>query len=205
MSQQYPGPQQPYQPYQGPAPYQPPPPPKKGMNGWAITGITLGGVFAFLVILGIAVGGGDETSDKPTETSAAVPEKPAAKAPDAKPADKPAAKKPAPEAPVKVTAKKAKFAPSVLHDGGAYTSVKVTITNSSDKKININPLYFAITAADGSKHTAELGVDENQMDTVDLAPGENITGTITGKGSFSAKYVTYTDGLFGEGIRGNVS
>ncbi|ALC20587.1 DUF4352 domain-containing protein [Streptomyces pristinaespiralis] len=201
---------QPYQqPYAGgPAPYQPPPPPKKGMNGWAITGITLGGVFVFLIVLGALVGGDDSgtgSSGKP-DTRAAAPEKPAAADPKSaeKAKDEPAAQ-PAPESPVKVTATKTRFAPSILHDGGAYTSVKVTIANNSEEKIDVNPLYFSITATDGSKHTAELGVDEHQIDTVDLAPGEKITGTITGEGAFTPKYVTYTDGLFGDDVRGNVS
>lgn len=56
-----------------------------------------------------------------------------------------------------------------------------------------------------SKHTAELGVDEDQLDTVKLAPGKNVTGTITSKGTFKAKYVTYTDGLIGDSVRGDVS
>lgn len=81
----------------------------------------------------------------------------------------------------------------------------MTIANNSDEEISVNPLYFSITDTGGSKHTAELAEDKNQIDTVKLAPGENITGTVTGKGSFTAKYVTYTDGLFGDGIRANVS
>ncbi|MEV4683600.1 DUF4352 domain-containing protein [Streptomyces kurssanovii] len=81
----------------------------------------------------------------------------------------------------------------------------VTITNNSDEKIDVNPLYFSITATDGSKHNAELGEDENQMDTMDLAPGEKATGVITGKGAFTPMYVTYTDGLFGDDVRGDVS
>ncbi|NUK22057.1 DUF4352 domain-containing protein [Streptomyces lunaelactis] len=200
MSHQHPGQQQPYQ--GGPAPYQPPPPPKKRMSPWAIVGITIGGIFALLIIIGIALGGGtdDTADDKPKSTPSSAPSKPAEKQ-----ADAPAKPKPAVQAPVKVTAKKTAFVPGVLHDGGAYTSVQVTITNNSNKKIDINPLYFSVTDTAGSKHTAELGVDERQMDTVDLAPGENITGVITGKGTFTPKYVTYVDGLIGDSVRGNVS
>ncbi|MEU6982497.1 hypothetical protein ABZ946_03600 [Streptomyces sp. NPDC046324] len=40
---------------------------------------------------------------------------------------------------------------------------------------------------------------------MDLSPGERTTGVITGEGDFSATYVTYTDGLFGEEVRGKVS
>ncbi|GGT58972.1 hypothetical protein GCM10010271_72960 [Streptomyces kurssanovii] len=35
--------------------------------------------------------------------------------------------------------------------------------------IDINRLYFSITDRSGGKHTAELAVDENQMDTINLA------------------------------------
>lgn len=104
-----------------------------------------------------------------------------------------------------VTAKQVDFKKSILADGDDYTSVQVTITNNSKNDLDINPLYVTITDTNGSKHTAELGVDEDQLDTVTLTPGENVTGTITGKGTFDAKYVTYTDGLIGDSVRGNVS
>ncbi|MFC8885848.1 DUF4352 domain-containing protein [Streptomyces cinereoruber] len=112
---------------------------------------------------------------------------------------------PADDAAVKVTAKRAEFKPTVLHDGSDFTSVSVTVTNSGDKEINVNPLFFTITDTSGSKHTVALGMDKDQIGTVKLAPGENATGTVTAKGSFTAKYVTYTDGLIGEAVRGNVS
>ncbi|MDQ1006143.1 hypothetical protein QFZ82_000628 [Streptomyces sp. V4I23] len=32
-----------------------------------------------------------------------------------------------------------------------------------------------------------------------------MTGVITGKGGFTPKYVTYTDGLLGDMVRGDVS
>ncbi|MCX4529727.1 hypothetical protein OG982_29215 [Streptomyces sp. NBC_01551] len=48
---------------------------------------------------------------------------------------------------------------------------------------------------------AELGAAEDQIDTVELAPGENVTG----KGTFTPKRVTYTDGLIGKGVRTDVS
>ncbi|MFI7357298.1 DUF4352 domain-containing protein [Streptomyces avidinii] len=86
-----------------------------------------------------------------------------------------------------------------------YTSVSVTITNNSSKPIDVNPLYFAITDTNGTKHMAELGADEDQIATVELAPGENVSGAITGKGAFTAKTVTYTDGLIGKGVRADVS
>ncbi|MFI1400736.1 DUF4352 domain-containing protein [Streptomyces sp. NPDC020681] len=201
MSQQYPGT---HQPYQGPAPYQPPPPPKQGLSGWAIAGIVIGGIFALFILIGIVASGGDETSNQADDKPKSTPSS-AASIPAQEGADAPAEPKPAAQVPVKVTAKKTDFKPSVLHDGGAYTSVQVTVTNNSKKPIDVNPLYFAITDSGGTKHTAELGVDENQMDTTELAPGENLIGVITGKGTFSPKYVTYTDGLIGDAVRGDVS
>ncbi|MFI9099238.1 DUF4352 domain-containing protein [Streptomyces fildesensis] len=83
--------------------------------------------------------------------------------------------------------------------------MSVTVTNNSSKTINVNPLYFAITDANGTKHAAELGMDEDQIATVDLAPGENVIGTVTGKGKFKAKTVSFTDGLIGKAVRANVS
>ncbi|TXS52782.1 DUF4352 domain-containing protein [Streptomyces sp. t39] len=112
---------------------------------------------------------------------------------------------PAVQTGVTIAATKTAFKPGILHDGGVFTSVQVTVTNNGDEKISINPLYFAITDTDESRHTAKLGEDKSQMDTTDLAPGENITGVITGEGSFTPKYVTYIDGLFGADVRGNVS
>ncbi|MGW6459339.1 DUF4352 domain-containing protein [Streptomyces sp. NPDC055078] len=212
MSQQYPGPQQPYQPHQGPAPYQPPRPPKKSMSTGAVVAIVIGSVVGGLLLLGIL---GAALSDDDAATAKGKKATPTAEAP-AQPSKAPKAAEPekkkaepkkqaAPEAEVKVTAAKARFTPGILHDGGEYTSVKVTVTNNSTKKIDINPLYFTITDTSGTKHSAELAVDENQIDTMDLAPGENTTGIITGKGSFTPKYVTYVDGLIGDSVRGNVN
>ncbi|MFF9910629.1 DUF4352 domain-containing protein [Streptomyces sp. NPDC013457] len=197
-------PQQPGQPY---GPYGPPPP-KKGMNPWAIVGITVGGLFAFLIIVGLLVGDPETSSDdKAGGKTTPTAEAPAAQPSKAAPARKTQApaEEPADEAPVTVSAKKAKFTPSVLHDGGDYTSVSVTLTNNSDKQISTNPLYFTITDTEGVKHHAELAADDNQMDLMKLAKGEKATGIITGKGKFTPAYVTYSEGLFGEGVRGDVS
>ncbi|WP_241518746.1 DUF4352 domain-containing protein [Streptomyces sp. CB03238] len=198
MNHQPPSGHQLYPPQPGQyAPY-PPPPPKKGLGTGAIVAITLGSVFAALIVLGALVGDGEDTERKDV-TSVRPAES------EAKPAEKPAAPEKAEEEPVKVTAQRTEFTPSVLHDGGKYTSVSVTVTNHSGKNIDINPLYFSITDTTGSKHTAELGVDERQMDTAGLAPGEKITGVITGEGTFTPKYVTYVNGLIGDGTRGDVS
>lgn len=221
MSQQYPQepgygyPQQ--QPTQWGAPHQqqqpgwgapPPQPPKKTSTG-KIVGICIAAVFALFVIIGIfgaalSDGGSDDSSKGSTVSSEpTAADDPAGEDPAAE-VEEPA-EEPAPASPVKVTAKTTPFAPSILADGSNYTSVKVTIKNDSDDTISVNPLYFAITDSKGTKHTAELAADENQIDTVKLAPGENVSGTITGKGKFTAEYVTYTDGLLGEPLRADVS
>lgn len=196
----YPPPGQP-QPGHG---YPPPPQPKKSSAGKIVGFSCLGvvGVVVLLAALGAAVGGGstDKSGKEPAAASAAASSAPA-KAPE--PA--PSSAKPEKKAAVAVTATKATFKPSVLAQGD-YTSVSVTVTNNSGKEISVNPLYFAITDTNGTKHVAELAVDENQIDTVKLAPGENITGIITGKGDFTAKTVTYQDGLIGrESFRADVS
>lgn len=82
--------------------------------------------------------------------------------------------------------------------------MRVTVTNNGRTDVGVNPLYFSVTGTDGSKHPAELAVDENQIATVDLAPGENVTGTVTGKGTFTPAYVTFVDGITGGSVRGEV-
>ncbi|MFE2548569.1 DUF4352 domain-containing protein [Streptomyces sp. NPDC059355] len=198
MSQQFPPPGQP-QPGYG----YPPPPPKKSNTG-KIIGFSCLGIVGFVVLLGIigAVLGGT-SSDKAAKES--TPSTAATSAPAKAPETKPSSAAPGKKAAVDVVAKKAEFKKSIIAQGEDYTSVSVTITNNGSKPINVNPLYFAITDANGTKHAAELGADENQIATMELAPGENMTGAITGKGAFTAKTVTYTDGLIGKVVRADVS
>ncbi|WP_371602321.1 DUF4352 domain-containing protein [Streptomyces sp. NBC_01220] len=198
--------QQPQQPGWGQQPQQPgwgqqPPAPKKKTG--KMIGLGCLGIIVLFVIIGIiaaiASGGDDDDTSSPSTKPTAV-ESSAESGKKEEPKEKPAE-----AGPVVVTAKKATFKKSVLADNDNYTSVEVTIKNNGDDDIDVNPLYFTITDTGGSKHTPELAVDENQMGTVKLAPGENVTGTITGKGKFDPKYVTYTDGLIGDSVRGNVS
>lgn len=197
--------QQPQQPGWGPQPTQPgwgqqPPSPKRSTG--KIIGFGCLGIVVLFIIIGIiaaiASSGGDDDASSPTTTPSST-----ASAAKTGKAEEPK-EEPAKTEPVVVTAKKATFKKGILADNDDYTSVQVTIKNNGDKDIDVNPLYFTITDTGGSKHTSELAVDEDQMDTVKLAPGENLTGTITGKGKFVAKYVTYTDGLIGDSVRGDV-
>ena len=202
MSQQYPQqpgwgqPPHPQQPGWG----TPPPPPKKKPVGMFI-GLGCLGIVVLFVILGAigAVIGSDDKASKGTSVSTDDKNVEAEKKDDTPAAEDKPAEEPkeeaAPESDVKIVAKKTAFTPSILADGSSYTSVKVTITNNSDEQISINVLYFEITDSKGTKHDAELGVDENQIDTVDLAPGENVSGSITSKGKFTPTHVTYTQFL----------
>ncbi|MFJ6717475.1 DUF4352 domain-containing protein [Streptomyces sp. NPDC091259] len=198
MSQQFP-PSGPPQPGYG---YPPPPPAPRKSNAGKIVGFScLGvvGVVVLLAVVGALLGGSGGDGSKNRTPPAAAASQPV-KAPDAQPSGSPEKKQP-----VIVSAKKAEFKASVLAQGDGYTSVSVTVTNNSTKSINVNPLYFTLTDTSGTKYAAQLAVDENQIDTVELAPGENITGAVTGKGSFTAKTVTYTDGLIGKSVRAEVS
>lgn len=216
MSNQFPPDRQPQQPGYGYPPpgqpqpgygYPPPPPPRKSPAG-KIIGFSCLGVVGVVLLIGIAgalAGGTDSAKDaKEPAAPPAAASSPAAKAPQVTSAA-PAEKK---QQPVVVAAKKTAFKPNILSkdSGETYTSVSVTVTNNSTKTISVNPLYFSITDTTGGKHAAELAVDEDQIDTVDLAPGENVTGVVTGKGAFTAKTVTFKDGLIGrENYRGDVS
>ncbi|MEU2282117.1 DUF4352 domain-containing protein [Streptomyces sp. NPDC013178] len=206
MTQQYPQHQPGFAAPQQPG-WGPPPPPKKSPAG-KIVGLGCLGVVALFVVIGIIgalVSGGDDGKDAAAtgarSSAPAAQEEGAAPEQDESVTDA----EPKAKAPVAVTAKTTSFAKSILADGGDYTSVLVTITNNGDEPIDVNPLYFTITGTDGTKHTAELAVDENQIDTVTLARGENVSGTVTGKGAFTPKYVTYTDGLLGDSVRADVS
>ncbi|WP_225859142.1 DUF4352 domain-containing protein [Streptomyces albicerus] len=148
------------------------------------------GAVAVIAVFGVVNNGIAPEDDKDTTASADVRE---TRAPQQ---DEPQEEEaPAPKTPIKVTAKKTAFTASILADGGNYTSVKVTVTNNSDETIDVNPLYFAITDSKGTKHSQELAADKNQLEAVDLAPGENISGVVTGKGKFTPTHVTYTQFL----------
>ncbi|MFF8588845.1 DUF4352 domain-containing protein [Streptomyces althioticus] len=208
----HPGGQQPYpQPPGYGFPGSPPPPPAKKRRFLKFAGFGCAGVLGLVVVIAALSASGDDSGDGGnTAADSSVSASAGAKENSTKEnstKESSPKKKEAQEAgsPVKVTAERAEFSKSILADGSDYTSVRVTVVNDGDDEVSVNPLYFTITDTDGTKHTAELGVDEEQIDTVDLAPGENISGTVTGKGTFTPKYVTYTDGLLGDPMRVNVS
>ncbi|PSK74023.1 hypothetical protein C6W96_03950 [Streptomyces sp. CS149] len=199
MTYQQPQPGQPQQPGWG----QQPPPPRKRKTGKIIGFGCLGivGLIVLIAVIAMVASGGDDGNQSSTKKPSATQGE--AKKDESKEESK--EEESAEKAPVTVTAKAVAFKKSVLAQGDDYTSVQVTITNNSKSDIEVNPLYVTITDTDGSKHTVELGVDEDQLDAMTLSPGENATGTVTAKGTFDAKYVTYTDGLLGDSVRGDVS
>lgn len=138
----------------------------------------------------------------------AADEKPAPVQPaDAGTAAKVPAAKKATASPIKIQAVKTRFRPSVLHSGGSFTSVKVTITNNTKSNLEINPLYFAITDSGGTKHDSStgLGEDDQQIATIKLAPGEKATGSICAEGKFTPKTVSFTKDGFGDEARAAVA
>ncbi|GAB3960482.1 hypothetical protein GCM10029978_009880 [Actinoallomurus acanthiterrae] len=107
--------------------------------------------------------------------------------------------------PVKLTAKRAVPKKNALADG-ALSCVKVTVTNQSAKKVEVNPLYFSITDTGGTKHDASdaLGEYEGAIDTTTITQGEKATGFVCGKGKFRAKTIAMTDPLFTKAVRAEV-
>jgi hypothetical protein len=111
------------------------------------------------------------------------------------------------KAPIGLAAKRTTADPSPLSSGGALTCVKVTVTNRTKKQVEVNPLYFAITGRDGTKHDAAtaLGEYEGQIDTMQIAPGEKAKGTVCVTGKFAPKTVSMTNPLFSTAARAQVA
>lgn len=200
MNTPYPG-QNPPPPYGYPAPPQPP----KKNNAGKIIGIGCGslvGLSLLLAACGALVASSDgfkEGLKEGVKAASAAPTPPApapsgsAAAPAAKPAPEPAQK-----GLVELSASPTEFKPTILSQGaGDYTSLLVTVANNGVKEVNVNVLSFEVTAEDGARRNAELAVDEDQIDTVTLAKGEKVTGTITVKGKITAKTVYFQNGLLG--------
>lgn len=184
-------------------PYGPPPPPvNPGMSTGKKIGLGCGGclgVLLFLLLLGgcMAALSGDDLDSGAPEPAATQEEaggETAGEAAAEEPAEESAADAPAAEEQdVVLTAEATEFTPSILHDGGDFTSVYVTVENNSDENVDVNPLYFALVADDGTKHDTSggLGEDENQIDTLTLSPGQRAEGVVTAEGAFTPASVEF--------------
>ncbi|WP_131740512.1 DUF4352 domain-containing protein [Actinomadura roseirufa] len=108
--------------------------------------------------------------------------------------------------PIKLVAKRAAAAKSVLSDGGALSCVRVTVTNQTKKNLEVNPLYFSLTDTSDIKHDASLALGdyEGQIDTTSLAPKEKASGLVCSRGSFTPKTIAMTNPLFSEAARAQV-
>jgi hypothetical protein len=109
--------------------------------------------------------------------------------------------------PIKLVARRAKATKSVLSSGHPLSCVKVTVTNQTKKKLEVNPLYFSLTDTHGVKHDLSdaLGEYEHQIGTVTLDPREKATGMVCGEGRFTPKVVAMTNPLFSEAARATVA
>lgn len=97
--------------------------------------------------------------------------------------------------PVQISAQATPFDPSELAlPGMTYTSVQVVVTNTGDRPLDTNPLYFTITASDGTKYDtwAGLGMDSRELSSMSIQPGEKAKGTVTAEGEFRAAKVVFT-------------
>ncbi|GAA2449241.1 DUF4352 domain-containing protein [Streptomyces macrosporus] len=200
MAQYNSGPQQ-----WGPGRPQQPMPPQKKSNAGKIIGFGCLGVIAFFIVIGVIAaalgGGGDESAEKKPAASSAPKDSGGEKGGEKEEAPKEEA---AEESPIAITAEKTDLRPTILADGEDYTSILVTVVNNDTEKVDVNPLYFEVTGADGAKYDVELAVDERQIDTVELAKGEKVTGAVTVKGTIEPKSVTFMNGLLGDTIKADV-
>lgn len=111
---------------------------------------------------------------------------------------------PTPE-PVTMTAEVVAYQPGPLDDEGEdYTSVRVTVRNEGDGEVAVNPLFFSAVDTDGGKHGVELLAGAEQIDTVDLAPGQSVSGVVTFEGDLDLNYVTFEPWAQGEVARAHL-
>jgi hypothetical protein len=95
--------------------------------------------------------------------------------------------------PIELTAKAVKLQAQEFVETGPQTCVMVTITNHTKTQVESNPLFFAITGTDGTKHEIAIGVDRREIADVQLAPGENGKGVVCADGTFTPAVVAFDD------------
>ncbi|WP_165950511.1 DUF4352 domain-containing protein [Actinomadura sp. GC306] len=106
-----------------------------------------------------------------------------------------------------LSAERAEGKPSVLSTGQSLSCVRVTVTNSTEKPLEVNPLYFSVTDTEGVRYegTSALGMYENEIDTTVLAPGEKAEGMFCAEGDFRPTTIAMTSPLLIEIARAEVA
>ncbi|WP_017570361.1 DUF4352 domain-containing protein [Nocardiopsis halotolerans] len=179
-------------------PYGQPMPPHQGMSTGKKIGLGCGGCLGVLLVL-LLLGGcmaalsGDDSAGGAQESAATQEETTPETSEDTPAEEEPAEEVVEEESDVVVTAEAVEFTPSILYDGGEFTSVYVTVENNGDENVDVNPLYFAIVADDGTKYDTSggLGEAEDQIDTMTLSPGQRAEGVVTAEGAFTPASVEF--------------
>ncbi len=139
-----------------------------------------------------------------TLSACALPETPSAVQPaeagDGKPEDRRAGK-----VPVKITAKRVAFKPGILNTGGKFSCAKVTVTNQTDKNLQVNPYFFEVTDATSEKKNAAVGEAAGEFRDVTLSPGEKASGVVCADGASPIKEVSFERSGLGTRYRAAVS
>lgn len=107
---------------------------------------------------------------------------------------------------VELTASPADFDPGPLYTEGDYTSVDVSVTNTGQEDVEVNPLYFRVVDARGDRHSTSeaVGMDADEIGARTLAPGQSVSGVITVEGEVEPETVVFSP-FFGEPVEVPVS
>ncbi|WP_317847015.1 DUF4352 domain-containing protein [Nocardiopsis deserti] len=105
-----------------------------------------------------------------------------------------------------LTAAPTDFDPGPLYTEGEYTSVDVSVTNTGQEDIEVNPLYFRVVDAQGDQHSTSeaVGMDADEIGARTLAPGQSVSGVITVEGDVEPETVVFSP-FFGEPVEVPVS
>jgi hypothetical protein len=172
---------------------------ERGGRGFAITGIALNAVWLVIGLIVVASWIASPEEDETEEPAAeAAQEDEEEEAEDEAEAEEEEEEAEEEEPPVLIEAEATEFTPSILYNGGDFTSVQVTITNNGEENLDVNPLSFSIVDDEGTKHDTwdGLGEDEHEIDLVTLSPGQNAEGTVTAAGDFVPESVEFEEDVF---------
>ncbi|WP_036553784.1 DUF4352 domain-containing protein [Nocardiopsis sp. CNT312] len=171
------GPPPPGAPTPPPGTYGPPPP---APTPWGkVVGIGCAVLLFVLLLMGgctalllVTAGGNGESAQEVADPEADAPSEPVEE---------------------EITAVETEFEPSSLYTEGEFTSVKVSVTNTGEEDIDVNPLYFSVVDAQGRTHGVgdAIALDENELEAGSVAPGETVTGTVTVPGEVEAATLVF--------------